>query len=83
MTHPGGRPRKLTPEQESRVYAEVTATRIRRRFKTYMRLRRELGVSLATLERVVTRERRRQFQQIIAKHFDSHHPHNSISETSR
>jgi hypothetical protein len=67
MSNPNGRPRKLTLEQEARVYAEVTATRLRRRFKTYMRLRLELGVSLATLERVVTRRRKQQLAEVVNK----------------
>lgn len=60
MTHPGGRPRKLTPAQAHHVYDVITATRwgFRRRYLAYRRLSDELHVGVSTLERIVGEQRR-------------------------
>jgi len=64
---PNGRPRALTPEQERHVYLEITETRRGRRCFAFSRLAGELGVGVSTLERVVTRWRRRRLAEIVAR----------------
>jgi hypothetical protein len=77
--NPNGRPRKLTPEQESRVYAEYTATNRGKRFKTLMRLARELPVCQGTLERIVLEQRKKHLAAITQRFHEQ--PHNSIPES--
>jgi hypothetical protein len=60
MTHPGGRPRKLTPAQERRVYETVTTTPRGRRCFVLARLAREFRVGVSTLERYLTEQRQRE-----------------------
>ena len=67
-----GRPRKLTPEQESKVYAESTSARYGRRCFVHMRLARELQVSVPTLERVVKRRQAQQLTEIANKFHENH-----------
>ena len=56
---PVGRPRALTRAQELRVFEQIIATPMRRRGQVYLRLARELGVGVSTLQAIT-------FEQVIA-----------------
>lgn len=60
----GGRPRKLTLEQERRIHGELSPLRYGQHFPVVSRLAHDLGVSVPTIERAFARQRRHQFERI-------------------
>lgn len=59
-----GRPRKLMPEHEQRIYAELSPLRYGQHFRALSRLARDLGVSVPTIERSFARQRKEHLGRI-------------------
>ena len=76
----GGRPRKLTPDQERHVYDVITATHRGERIFRCAELARELGVGVSTVQRILTQQRRAHLGRIVAMFRKE--PQNSIQETN-
>jgi DNA-binding transcriptional regulator LsrR (DeoR family) len=70
-----GRRRKLTPEQERRIYAELSPLRYGQHFRALSRLARELGVSVPTVERALTRQRRERIADVFHDYIKTPVPH--------